>query len=150
MPTARMTPDRTSQPTHPPSVAHRLSLRRSCASQQGRWYENERGKIGHMEGSVAIPVAKSDPAPFVATVGYVRSLGIRTLCAYCQGKREGAWPCHHAGQVDVSEMPDETPLASIERRLVCTACGAIGAVDARPDWSELHSSDPRPNWMASR
>jgi len=76
--------------------------------------------------------------PFIATVGYVRGLGIRTLCVYCRAKREGGWPCHHSGSIDVSTMSDGATLASIETRLACTACGAIGMLDVRPDWSELH------------
>jgi hypothetical protein len=79
---------------------------------------------------------------FSPTVGYVRSFGIQTLCVYCHGKREGAWPCHHTGQVDVSGMANEVPLASIAERLVCTACGAIGAADARPYWAAIHRTCP--------
>lgn len=73
---------------------------------------------------------------WIATVGYVRSLQIGTLTAFCRGKRAGAWPCHHCGTVDLSGFPDTLPLEAIERRLACTACGAIGAVDARPNWGE--------------
>src|SRR6266446_3829007 len=31
-------------------------------------------------------------------------------------------------------LPDETPVRSLCPRMVCTACGLIGA-DVRPDWS---------------
>jgi len=31
-------------------------------------------------------------------------------------------------------LPDETVLLALEPRMVCTACGLIGA-DVRPDWS---------------
>jgi|SRR6185312_112640 len=87
---------------------------------------------------------------FVPTIGYVRDLSIRSLCVYCRGKREGAWPCHHSGVVGIAEMSSEITLASIELKLVCKACGAIGAADARPDWSELHAipAAPRPQWLS--
>ena len=35
---------------------------------------------------------------------------------------------------DRGMLPDETPLRALCPRMVCTACGLIGA-DVRPDWS---------------
>lgn len=93
---------------------------------------------------------RGENGPFVLTVAYVRSLRIGSLTAYCQGKPEGAWPCCHQGRVDLTGMHDGQPLEEIARRLMCTACGAIGALDARPDWSEMPRSDQRPNWIAGR
>ena len=75
--------------------------------------------------------------PFEATVGYVRRLEISSLSVWCKGKREGAWPCHHGGTVALEGIADEEPLLAVERRLVCTACGAIGAADVRPNWAEI-------------
>jgi hypothetical protein len=31
--------------------------------------------------------------PFIATIGYVRSLKIGHLTVWCYGKREGGWTC---------------------------------------------------------
>ena len=90
---------------------------------------------------------RSSPASFIATVGYVRGLKIGRLAVTCEGKRAGGYQCHHGGSVDLAGLADDLPLTAIERRLVCTACGAIGAVDARPDWAALHISDLRPSWM---
>ncbi len=78
---------------------------------------------------------------WIATVGYIRGLKIGTLSVYCEGKRAGGYRCNHCGTVDLSPYADELPLRHIERRLVCTQCGSIGSVDARPNWHEL--SQPR-------
>lgn len=82
---------------------------------------------------------------FVATVGYVRSLHIGSLSVYCEGKRAGGFRCNHQADVDLSPYPDELPCTAIERRLVCTHCGAIGAVDARPNWTELAGASLYPS-----
>jgi hypothetical protein len=37
-------------------------------------------------------------------------------------------------------LPDETPVRALCDRMVCTACGLIGA-DVRPDWS-AHTNRP--------
>jgi len=37
-------------------------------------------------------------------------------------------------------LPDEMPLRALCPRMVCTACGLIGA-DVRPDWS-AHTNKP--------
>jgi len=80
--------------------------------------------------------ARKPDLPFVATVGYVRSLGIGSVDVFCKGKRTGAWPCHHSGIVSLSGLRSEATLRALEQRLVCTQCGAIGA-DTRPNWREL-------------
>jgi len=36
--------------------------------------------------------------------------------------------------MNADRLPDETPLRALCPRMVCTACGLIGA-DVRPDWS---------------
>jgi hypothetical protein len=83
------------------------------------------------------PVGAETREPtFVATVGYVRSLGIGSLDAYCKGKRAGAWPCHDSGIVSLADISDEATIRSVERRLVCTQCGAIEP-HTRPNWREL-------------
>ena len=74
---------------------------------------------------------------FVPTVGYVRSLNIRSLAVYCCGKRAGGWPCHHQTKMDLAGLPDDLALANIERRLRCQECGTRGAAEVRPDWTEV-------------
>jgi hypothetical protein len=82
---------------------------------------------------------------FVATVAYVRSLGIGSLAVWCEGKRAGGFRCNHQADIDLAPYSDDLPCSAIERRLVCTACGAIGAVDARPNWKELSGSSLYPS-----
>jgi len=74
---------------------------------------------------------------WIATAGYVRSLRIGSLSITCEGKREGGYGCDHSGKLDLAPYPDDLPIDAIERRLVCTACGAIGKADVRPNWNEL-------------
>ena len=33
------------------------------------------------------------------TIASVRAHGVRQLLVYCNGKRDGDWPCHHSGQL---------------------------------------------------
>jgi hypothetical protein len=76
---------------------------------------------------------------WVATVGYIRGMKIGTLAVWCEGKRLGGYLCNHQAAIDLSPYPDELTCHAIERRLVCTHCGAIGKVDARPNWTEHRS-----------
>jgi len=78
---------------------------------------------------------------WVTTVGYIRSMKIGTLAV---GARASGWAGISAttAAIDLSPYPDELSCDAIERRLVCTHCGAIGKVDARPNWTE-HRSQPR-------
>ena len=69
------------------------------------------------------------------TLGNMRANGVRTLDVTC-----GAMRCNHSAVIDVSGYSDEVPVPAFERRMVCTACGAIGAA-ARPNWNERA---PRP------
>jgi hypothetical protein len=80
-----------------------------------------------------------DATPFIATIGYVRGLKVGHLCIWCEGKREGGWPCHHNSTMSIEGLPDEMTLVSIERRLRCEQCGSLGQAEVRPDWSELTS-----------
>jgi hypothetical protein len=86
---------------------------------------------------------------FIATVGYVRSLRIGALAAYCGGRRAGGWLCHHDATVSIDEFADELPLRAIKRRLRCDACGTRGEVDVRPNWAEITSrpASPANGWM---
>lgn len=79
----------------------------------------------------------NETAPFIATIGYVRSLKIGSLDVYCDGKREGGWPCHHHSVMSIYGLPDEMTLVSIERRLRCQNCGTLGKAEVRPAWTEI-------------
>jgi hypothetical protein len=61
------------------------------------------------------------------TLGNMRSLGVRTLDAWCTGRG-----CNHHTVVAVDHFADELPLLSFGPRLRCQACGHLGA-DARPN-----------------
>ena len=64
------------------------------------------------------------------TLGNMRANGVRTLDVTCGGRR-----CNHSAVFDVSTFADGIPVPAFGPRMVCTACGAIGA-DARPNWNE--------------
>lgn len=66
-------------------------------------------------------------------LGHIRGHGCRNLLVYC----ESVW-CNHSAVMNADWLPDEPPVRSLCSRMVCTACGLIGA-DVRPDWS------PHPN-----
>jgi hypothetical protein len=61
------------------------------------------------------------------TLGNMRVNRVRSLAITC-----GALWCHHQAVLDVSAFADDV---AVRPRMVCTACGAIGA-DARPNWQE--------------
>ncbi len=71
------------------------------------------------------------------TMGHIRSHGCRDLLVYCDSGR-----CHHSTALNADWLPDETPVRSLCRRMVCTRCGMIGA-DVRPDGSP-HTNQPIP------
>ena len=64
------------------------------------------------------------------TLGNMRDQGVRSLSVTC-----GAVWCHHQAVLDVNGLADDVAVPSFGPRMVCTACGAIGA-DARPNWNE--------------
>ena len=48
--------------------------------------------------------------------------------------------CNHRAKLNADWLPDDAVLLALERRMVCTECGLIGA-DIRPDWSP-HTGGP--------
>ena len=48
---------------------------------------------------------------------------------------QGGAHCHHAAWLNVGSYADAATLPSFGPRMVCTACGIIGA-EARPNWRE--------------
>jgi hypothetical protein len=63
------------------------------------------------------------------TMGHIRGHGCRELLVYCASP----W-CNHSATLDADWLPDEIVLLDLDPRMVCTACGLIGA-DVRPDWT---------------
>jgi hypothetical protein len=61
------------------------------------------------------------------TLGNMRANGVRWLAVSCPA-------CHRAVSVNVDRYSDHLPVPAFGPRMVCTACGFIGA-DARPDWN---------------
>ena len=59
------------------------------------------------------------------TLGNMRDNGVRSLSISC-----GALWCHRQAVLDVSAFADDVVVPSFGRRMVCTACGAIGACAA--------------------
>jgi hypothetical protein len=70
------------------------------------------------------------------TLAHIRRHGCRCLLIYC----ESVW-CNHSATLNADRLPDETPVRALCGRMICTACGLIGA-DVRPDWSPHTSRRP--------
>ena len=64
------------------------------------------------------------------TLGNMRANGVHSVAVYCLGRR-----CDHQAVLKVDHMPNDVEVPSLGRRMVCTACGLIGA-DVRPDWGD--------------
>ena len=54
--------------------------------------------------------------------------GVRSLWVVCE-------LCHHEAVLNVDGYGDAVPVPAFAPRVVCTACGIIGA-HARPNWQE--------------
>jgi hypothetical protein len=67
----------------------------------------------------------------MSTLANMRTHGVRHVLIYCVHNAR----CWHSGRLNVDAWPDDVTFESIERRLVCTRCGVIGA-HVRPDWSD--------------
>jgi hypothetical protein len=57
--------------------------------------------------------------------------GRRNLLVYCTSP----W-CNHSATFTLDWLADDVVLLDLDRRMVCTACGLIGA-DVRPDWTTM-------------
>ena len=60
--------------------------------------------------------------PDRVTMGDVRRLGCRDLLVYCVS----GW-CHHSATISGDFLSDDAVLLDLDARMVCTACGLIGA-----------------------
>jgi hypothetical protein len=70
------------------------------------------------------------------TLGHIRGYGCRDLLVYCRS----GW-CHHSAVINADWLSDDVPVRSLCPRMVCTACGLIGA-EVRPDWSPHTNEKP--------
>jgi hypothetical protein len=61
-----------------------------------------------------------------ATLGHIRSHGVRRLLIYCS-----TGLCHHTAVVDANRWPDDMAIRELRPKAVRTKCGMISA-DARP------------------
>lgn len=80
------------------------------------------------------------------TIASVRAHGVRQLLVYCNGKRDGDWPCHHQGELPIEKFSAGETLRDIERRCRCTVCGWRRA-DLRPDYSRQQAALYGGGWM---
>ena len=71
-----------------------------------------------------ITTRKAEPV----TMGHIRGHGVTRLLIYC-----GA--CSHSTVIDGASLPNDLVPRSLGPRMVCKACGHVGA-DVRPDWSQ--------------
>jgi hypothetical protein len=65
------------------------------------------------------------------TLGNMRANGVRSLLVYCLA-------CHRDVVLNVEAYGNDVPVPAFSPRLVCTACGHVGA-DARPNWAEYRA-----------
>jgi hypothetical protein len=91
-------------------------------------------------GVVVVPIGTDSFPP--VTLGHIRGHGCRGVLVYCESIH-----CNHSAEINADWLPDETSVRSLCPRMVCTACGLIGA-DVRPDWRPLINK-PRPGSQPS-
>ena len=61
-------------------------------------------------------------------------LGRRTVLVFCGNDR-----CHHQAELNADRWPEEVTFDELQPRMLCTACGHLGA-DVRPDWASMKST----------
>ena len=59
----------------------------------------------------------------------IRMHGVRQLLVYCGN----AGCCRHQARLDADRWSDDMTLGELQPRMICIACGHVGA-DVRPDW----------------
>lgn len=60
--------------------------------------------------------------------------GVMGIVVYCVAMAADDRPCGHNSKMKVTDLPEGWTWAEISAHMRCTACGAIGYVDLRPDW----------------
>jgi len=64
-----------------------------------------------------------------------RNAGFTMVLVYCVGPPKGK-PCGHCGRLPLQDLRD-WDWRDISAHLRCTACGTVGYVDTRLNWSEV-------------
>jgi hypothetical protein len=67
-------------------------------------------------------MARPHPTFELVTMGHIRGHGCPALLVYCVSP----W-CNHSARLNLDWLPDDTVLLDLDHRMVCTACGLIGA-----------------------
>ena len=62
-------------------------------------------------------------------LGEARAIGVRCVLIYCGNSPN----CQHQAELDADRWPDDVPFGQLQPRMLCTACGHLGA-DVRPLW----------------
>ena len=68
-----------------------------------------------------------------------RTAGFKTVLVYCVGPaqmRSYHDACKHSASLKLEDLPD-WDWSDISAHLRCTACGTVGYVDTRLNWSEV-------------
>ena len=80
------------------------------------------------------------------TIASIRVHGVSNFLAYCNGKVDGDWRCHHQGMLSIDRSQADDALPDIQRRCRCTVCGWRRA-DLRPDYSAQQTQRQSTGWM---
>lgn len=92
------------------------------------WRRKPARFLGYWTGSVDRETVGASGRPF------------KTVLVHCVGWTTGPdgsfRNCHHVGRLNLADLPD-WDWYDISAHLKCTACGAVGYVDTRLDWSEV-------------
>jgi hypothetical protein len=59
---------------------------------------------------------------------------VAAIFVYCASP----W-CNRSATLNADWLPDDTVLLELDHRMICTACGLVGA-DVRPDWTPMTGS----------
>ena len=81
----------------------------------------------------ALDATGSPPASEAGPAVDHAALGRRTIMVYCGNDR-----CRHQAELDADRWPDDVTFGDLQPRMLCTACGHLGA-DVRPDWGNMNA-----------
>lgn len=68
-----------------------------------------------------------NPRPKWSDLRSMRLMGVRDVNVYCGNPPR----CYHQAKLNLDDWHDDVIFGDLERRMVCTACGHLGA-DMRP------------------
>jgi hypothetical protein len=70
-----------------------------------------------------------NPRPKRSDLQSMRALGVRDVMVYCGNPPR----CYHQARLNLDDWHDDVIFGDLERRMVCTVCGHLGA-DMPPRW----------------